>query len=203
MVDRDIDASILPTYTFGMKSVNWWGSIGLIAIEGTMTLLCVVSYFYLRSATPNWPPPPTPVPDQTLGVVNSAILVTIFAVTIRTDLAARKNEQGKIKVGLALTSFLGLVLCLTRYYEFFSLNTRWDLNAYGSAVWTLLAVHYSHILSEVVETAFMTSVFLLGYTEGKNRSNVSDSCLLWYFIVAIWAILYPVIYLTPFASVAS
>jgi len=197
MAEEDIDVSALPTYSFGPESVNWWGTVGLMVIEGLVTFLCIATYFYLRTNNADWPPPPTPLPKLGWPTVNTVLLFLILIATIATDRAARRDEIGRMKAGMVLMSLIGLILCVTRYYEFSSLQTKWDANVYGSVTWTLLGIHYSHILSEVVETLAITSLVLLGHIEGIYRSNVSDSCLLWYFIVGIWVIIYPVLYLTP------
>jgi cytochrome c oxidase subunit 3 len=33
----------------------WWGTLGLMAIEGTVFALTIAAYFYLRSHQHGWP----------------------------------------------------------------------------------------------------------------------------------------------------
>ncbi|HET9578672.1 MAG TPA: hypothetical protein VFP44_12640, partial [Usitatibacter sp.] len=44
-----LDVAQLPSYAFGPRSLMWWGTMGIIAIEGTVFVMMVVTYFYLRA----------------------------------------------------------------------------------------------------------------------------------------------------------
>ena len=57
------------------------GTLGFVAIEGTVFVLALTSYFYLRSKAWQWPLGVAP-PDLLPGIVNSAIL---FASLYRTS----------------------------------------------------------------------------------------------------------------------
>src|SRR5581483_181151 len=43
-----LDVSKLPTVVFGIRSLTWWGIIGMMTIEGMVFLLMIASYFYLH-----------------------------------------------------------------------------------------------------------------------------------------------------------
>ena len=47
--DRALDVAGLPTVVFGHRSLMWWGTLGVMAIEGTVFALAVMAYFYLRT----------------------------------------------------------------------------------------------------------------------------------------------------------
>ena len=44
-----LDVAALPSFGFSHRSLMWWGTLGLIAIESTVFALAIVSYFYLRT----------------------------------------------------------------------------------------------------------------------------------------------------------
>ena len=45
-VERPVlDVSHLPTVAFGTRSLTWWGVMGMMAIEGTVFVLMIASYF--------------------------------------------------------------------------------------------------------------------------------------------------------------
>src|SRR4051812_38334008 len=54
--DGSLDVSKLRSYGFGHSSMMWWGTAGVMAIEGTVFALAVMTYFYLRTRVPQWPP---------------------------------------------------------------------------------------------------------------------------------------------------
>ena len=51
-----LDVSKLPSVSIGHKNVSWLGNIFYMVIEGTMFVLVIASYFYLRSRSVDWPP---------------------------------------------------------------------------------------------------------------------------------------------------
>jgi len=53
---RAIDVPHLPAYAFGHRSITWWGVASLMAIEGMMFALLIMSYLYLKGRSPDWPP---------------------------------------------------------------------------------------------------------------------------------------------------
>ena len=44
-----LDVSNLKHTAFGVRSLVWWGTFGLIVIEGTMFAIVIATYFYLRT----------------------------------------------------------------------------------------------------------------------------------------------------------
>src|SRR5206468_7370524 len=50
-----LDVANLPSYGFSHRSLMWWGTAGMCAIEGTAFAFAIVIYFYLRSLADTWP----------------------------------------------------------------------------------------------------------------------------------------------------
>ena len=50
-----LDVSNLPSYGFGTRSLMWWGTVGMCAIEGMAFGFMILIYFYLRSLSDTWP----------------------------------------------------------------------------------------------------------------------------------------------------
>jgi len=46
---------------------------------------------------------------------------------------------------LVLCNVFAIAFIVVRAYEFGTLHCRWDTNAYGSIVWTLLGFHTTHL----------------------------------------------------------
>src|SRR3954452_15114408 len=57
-----IDVSQLPDYDISNNAPLWWGQALLAAIEGSLFLMLVAMYFYLRLSVDMWPPPGTQLP---------------------------------------------------------------------------------------------------------------------------------------------
>src|SRR3954466_2176892 len=69
-----LDVAELPSFGFSHRALTWWGTLGMIAIEGTVFVIAIVAYFYLRSHSSQWPPSSLP-PDLIWGTLNTGILL--------------------------------------------------------------------------------------------------------------------------------
>src|SRR4051794_11976378 len=85
-----IDVSALPPGAFGSRSLMWWGTMGLVLIEGMAFALAVGAYFYLKTRTPQWPPDGVAPPDLLWGTLNTALLL---ASAVPNELAKRAGER--------------------------------------------------------------------------------------------------------------
>jgi hypothetical protein len=66
-----VDAAALPDHAFGHRGLIWWGTVGFMVIEGSMFVIALVTYFYLRLQSSEWPPS-LPNPDIGPGLPESA-----------------------------------------------------------------------------------------------------------------------------------
>src|SRR3954468_21677709 len=111
-----IDVSRLPATAFDSRAPGWWGNTLLMVIETTTVALVIVSYFYLRQSSLEWPPPhprgpalvAQPAPDLAFGSANTVLLVASCAPLIVGDLAARKLDRRRTMSGLVIGGLMGL-----------------------------------------------------------------------------------------------
>lgn len=193
---RELNVSGLPTVVFSHRSLIWWGTIGLMAIEGTMFAIVVVSYFYLRTRVNDWPPGISP-PNILFGAINTAIFVLSIGPNQWIKKVAEKGDLGKVRLGLLVIVAVGVVNLVLRYFEFQSLNCQWDANAYASVVWTLLGLHTVHLLTDWFDTCVLTTIFFTGPIDGKRFMDASENSDYWYFVVFTWLPIWFVIYFAP------
>ena len=195
-MSRLLDVSQLPSYKFGHHSLMWWGTMGMIAIEGTVFAIAVASYFYLWSQADTWPMSAEP-PSLLWGTVNVAILLASIWPNHWTKRAGEDGDERRIRIGLAVCFAIGIALIGVRALEFVHLNVGWDTNAYGSIVWVLLGLHTIHLVTDVYDTAVLAAVFYSGRVDGKRHVDVSENGMYWYFVVYTWIPIYAVIYWVP------
>jgi cytochrome c oxidase subunit 3 len=190
---RTLDASSLPSYRFSHHSIMWWGTLGIMAIEGMVFALTVMSYFYLRSRSQTWPMTARP-PDLLWGTLNTVIL---FASLVPNHLAKKAGERHDVH-GVRLWLGIGLLFAaaflVVRGFEFAALNVRWDSNAYGSVVWLLLGFHTTHLATDFIDSLVLAALFFTGPLDGKRFVDVSENSFYWYFVVWTWLPIYAVIY---------
>jgi len=194
---RTLDVGSLPPGAFGSRSLMWWGTMGIVLIEGTVFALAIAAYFYFRTRMTAWPPDGVAPPDLLWGAVNTLVLL---ASLVPNELAKRAGEQvdlRRVRVWMAVCLVFGAAFNAIRVYEFRHLNVMWDHDAYGSVVWVLLGLHTTHIITDFLDTAVLTALMFVGPLEEKRFIDVEENAAYWYFVVLAWLPIYGVIYWAP------
>jgi heme/copper-type cytochrome/quinol oxidase subunit 3 len=133
-------------------------------------------------------------PDLLWGTL---ALVVMIASAVPNHLAKKAGERYDIhgvRLWLGVTIIFGVALLAIRVMEFAALNVRWDSNAYGSVVWTLLGFHTVHLATDWVDSLVLQVLFYTGPLEGKRFVDISENSMYWYFVVLAWIPIYFVIY---------
>jgi heme/copper-type cytochrome/quinol oxidase subunit 3 len=199
-----IDVSKLPAHEFDTYDPVWWGNNGLLAIETSMFAILIATYFYLRQNFALWPPPIAqltaplrPLPDLTYGTLNTILLVLGCIPMVIADLNARRDNKRVTRIALAFCVAVGFVAMVLRGFEFAAMHFRWDSNAYGSIVWFMLGMHALHLLVLTSECVLLVIWMLTREFDMKHRVDIVTVGVYWYWVVAMWLVLYAIIYFTP------
>jgi cytochrome c oxidase subunit 3 len=193
---RELDVSGLPTVVFGQRSLIWWGTLGLMAIEGTMFAIVVISYFYLRTRTNDWPPGVMP-PAMLYGAINTVVFVVSIFPNQLVKKVAEKGERGATLFWLGVLALLGAANLVLRVFEFRSLNCQWDANAYASVLWTIMGLHTVHLATDWFDTVVLAALFATGPFDARRFMDASENGDYWYFVVGWWLPIWFVIYIVP------
>lgn len=191
-----IDAAALPSYGFGHRSLMWWGTMGMIAIEGMAFALAAAMYLYLWSQSDTWPPSAQP-PELRWGTINLVVLLLSGLPNHWTKRAAERHDLSRVRVGMVVCLAFSVAFLAVRALEFTALNCRWDSNAYGSVVWLLLGLHTTHLVTDFYDSAVLTVLTYTGPIEGRRFVDVSENALYWYFVVLAWVPIYAIVYWAP------
>ncbi|MGH7510049.1 MAG: cytochrome c oxidase subunit 3 [Gemmatimonadales bacterium] len=192
-----MDVSRLPTTTFGTRSLAWWGTLGFMVIEGVTLFISVVAYFYLLQNFQNWPPEHIVRPGIFWPTVQVVLLLASLVPIGLADRAAHSVDWGKLRQWLLVALAFEVAALAVRWQEFLALNVRWDTNAYGSAVWTIVGFHTTLLAVDVVETGVMVALLSSSRRVERHLSDASDVAFYWYFLVAMWIPIYLIVYLGP------
>lgn len=198
MIERAVvDASslerILPTRPHPL----WWGISGLIVIESMVFASFLASYFYLRMWTPEWPPASVGQLPVLLPTINVLLLFGSSAGMIYSGHGAQRGDDRATWLGIAIAVALAIVVLGLRWWHLATIGFRWDSHAYGSMVWTLTCLHFTHVLASVLGTAAVGYLGWLGYFTQQRRLAVVADAMYWQFVVVIWLPVYVVIYWLP------
>jgi heme/copper-type cytochrome/quinol oxidase subunit 3 len=196
MEARTLDVSGLAPGAFGHRSILWWGTLGIVLIEGMAFALAIAAYFFLRLRNTTWPPN-VPAPMLLWGTVNTGIMLVSAVPNELARRAAERVSLSKVRLWLVLCLLFGVAFNVVRVYEFLGLNVSWSTNAYGSIVWMLLGLHTTHIMTDVLDTAILTVLMFVGPVEEKRFVDVSENSVYWYFVILAWLPIYGVVYWVP------
>jgi cytochrome c oxidase subunit III len=192
------DVSGLPRTVFGHRSLMWWGTLGFIIIEGSTLFICGASYFYLRRNFSTWPPEHVFRPALAIPTIQAALMLLSNIPMRWADRASSRMDIRGVRNGFVVCSVLAVIMTVLRWFEFKSLNVRWDSNAYGSVAWATLTAHGTLLLLEAAETIAFTVLLFKGPLEERDLAGASDNALYWYFMSGVWIPLYVIVFLSPY-----
>jgi cytochrome c oxidase subunit III len=193
---RVLDVSALPNVTFASRSITWWGTLGMMVIEGSVFALALAAYFYLQSRSDSWPPGVLP-PDLFWGTFNTILFIVSVIPTEWYRRRARLGDTSAVRIGLIISVIFGLAILLVRYEELIHLNTDWSQTAYGSIVWLIMGLHIAHLVTDWVDTIVLTVLFYSPHIEGRRFVDAEENASYWYFVVITWIPIYFVLYWAP------
>jgi cytochrome c oxidase subunit I+III len=190
---RVLDVSTLPTFAFGQRSPMWWGTMGLMLIEGTVFALTIMAYFYLRSHATAWPMSRFP-PELLWGNVNTAIMLASMVPNHFAKRAAERLDLQKVRFWMVVCLLVSAGLPgrararIRGAQHALGQQRLWlrGLDADGPAHH---APDHRRLRFRGADGADVT-----GPLEGKRYVDVSENAAYWYFVVLSWLPIYAVVY---------
>lgn len=194
---KTIDVSHLPPYEISNQAPLWWGQLLLAAIEGTMFCILIAAYLYVRLRYDVWPPPGDQFPHRLLPTLGLIPLILSCIGTYCASEAAKKDDRAGMVKGLALNLVLGMIFFIIRVMDWYSLNFSYKADAFGTYLWTFLAVHTYDYAGDVIFTLVLFLLVIIGRHGPKVRLAVHVDSVVWYFLVIIWIPIYVAVYWGP------
>ena len=191
-----IDVSKLPTYAYGHRSIMWWGTLGMIVIEGTVFAIALVTYYSLRGLAHEWPIASAP-PDLRWGTAITLLLLVSGIPNHFAKTAAQAEDLRRVRLWVGVSVLFGVAALGLRILEYPALNTHWQLNAYGSIVYALLVLHTVHLVTDFADTVVLEVLMFTGPLNGRRFVDVSENSDYWWFVVFAWLPIYFTVYLVP------
>ncbi len=166
------------------KPNGYWGMWGLIATEATLFAVFIATYFYLRFHSVTWPPPGIPEPKVVRPLVNNGILVLTVVPTTLAFVAARRDRQALLRLGLLAAFLLG-----TAYFflQLDSFMDNWKVSkpedgAYSSIVYTLVGAHWIHVGAGLFLLLWIQLRAWMGAFGPERNAPVLVTAMYWYFL---------------------
>lgn len=163
---------------------NLMVGVSLLVVAEVMFFAGLVSaYLVARAHTEVWPPLGQPRLPVAATAFNSALLI-LSAVTMRSAV------QHEGRADLIRTMGLGLGFVLLQGREWVALlahGLRIQSGVYGAFFYTLVGAHALHVLAGLAALGWI-------YTQ-RDRIYRQAGAVYWWFVVALWPVLYGLVYL--------
>lgn len=156
------------------------------------------AFLVFRLSAQVWPPPFQP--RLPLGVTGVNTVILLFsALTVHWAVgAARSGAIAGIARHLAWTAILGTAFLLIQGYEWlrmihFGLTT--SSSVYGGLFYTLIGAHGVHVIGGLIWLSAVLWQSKRGRFTKKDFVGVQTTRMYWTFVVALWPVLYGLVYL--------
>jgi heme/copper-type cytochrome/quinol oxidase subunit 3 len=158
----------------------------------------VAAFLMLRMNATEWPPAQQPRLPVGVTAVNTAVLLASSATLARALRAVRAGERRGLTTWLGRTALLGSLFLLVQGAEWgrmvgFGLTV--SSGAYGATFYTLIGTHGAHVLGALAWLALVRAAAVRGRYTARDHVGVATCAMYWHFVVALWPILYLLVYL--------
>lgn len=171
------------------------GMIFLLTTEGMFFAGLISAYIVHRASAPVWPPYGQPRLPLEITAVNTVLLL-LSALTLYLGTKKIREDHERGKMLLRATIFLGACFVAIQGTEWvrlvhFGMTTSSSL--YGAFFYLLIGSHAVHVFAGLLILFYLMRT--LRHSEGlSNRGRITSCSLYWYFVVAVWPILYILVY---------
>ena len=175
--------------------------LGLMMFIGAEVMFfagLIGAFLVLRLSSEVWPPPAQPRLPVWITGFNTLVLLVSGLAMHRASLAARLRDQVRLSGWLLTTAVLGALFLCIQGYEWVRLIgfglTMWS-GLYGSTFYALIGLHGLHVIGALVWVAVVWSFARQGRYAAGHTVGVETCTMYWTFVVALWPVLYGLVYL--------
>jgi cytochrome c oxidase subunit I+III len=185
----------LPIYLSGPVAPGWWGMLFTILVLAVGSACLVFSYGYLAVRAPEWPPSDTPRPGLVLPALELLVLLGVAGGWLWARHSVRRDGRVGLLVGSSGAVGLGLLGLVLQGIEFTGWGWTPDVNAYTSAVGTLVGLQSTYVLLGLLMAGVTALQAWLGYFNAWRYLAVENVANFWIFVAIHYAVLIGVVYL--------
>jgi cytochrome c oxidase subunit III len=204
--DAKVDAKIVkhggrePPVRHGrpLGSNRWLGVVMFLGAEAMFFAGLMGAYLVFRVGAAAWPPPFQPRLPIGITGVNTVILLVSALTMARALKAVRANDRRKLAGWLGLTALLGAIFLMIQGYEWAQLigfGLTVSSSVYGGLFYLLIGFHALHVLGALVWLLVVLWFARNGSYSPTSHVGVQTCGLYWTFVVALWPVLYGLVYL--------
>lgn len=181
------EREVIPNGMFGMTL--------FVVAEGMLFAGLISAFEIMHSAAMVWPPPDQPRLPVEATAFNTLVLLASGCFLYQAHRAFHRGDRGNMSRPMMLSLGLGVFFVLFQGFEWVQLlgeGLTLSSSSLGSFFYLMIGIHALHAVG---------AIGLLGYATARLRSGWLTPSLfgaaevLWFFVVAVWPVLYGVVYL--------
>ena len=169
-----------------------------IGAEGMFFAGLLSAFLVFRTGSTVWPPPFQPRLPIGVTAVNTCILLWSSYTMYRAVRAIRRgNTQGLVE-WLRVTALLGLIFLSVQGYEWARLlqfGLTLSSSVYGATFYTIIGCHAAHVFGAVIWLLIILAMAKKQQFRPQHCIGVQVCGTYWYFVVALWPMLFGIVYL--------
>lgn len=175
--------------------------LGMILFIGSEAMLfagLLAVYVSLRFGSQHWPPAHLYLPIKVTWINTGFLFFSCYTMW-RAQEAGRVSNQGQLVFFLTLTGLFGVLFLGIQGYEWLQIlheGVMTKARIYGSTFYLLIGCHALHVFGAVAWLCLVIRWAKHGHLLFANFIWAELCGLYWYFVGAVWALLFPLVYLS-------
>lgn len=173
------------------------GMVLFIIAEAMFFGALVSAYLVTSAQAETWPPPHMPALPLGVSAFNAAVLLASGLFIALAGRAERRGEDNRLREFFVAGLALGICFLLFQGSEWIRMLGKglyFDSGTYASFFYLIVGAHGVHVCGAL---AYLGFIFARGPRNDTGSEVFRSGRLLWYFVVALWPILYALVYLYP------
>jgi heme/copper-type cytochrome/quinol oxidase subunit 3 len=174
------------------------GVMLFIGAEGMFFAGLLSAFLVFRTGSTLWPPPFQPRLPIVVTAVNTLILLCSSYTMWRALRAIRRGKARGLVDWLTTTVMLGVIFLGVQGYEWARLlqfGLTLSSSVYGGIFYVLIGCHAAHVFGAVVWLLIILAMARKHRFVREQFVGVEVCGIYWYFVVALWPLLFGVVYL--------
>ncbi len=171
----------------------------VIASEAMLFSGLIGPFLVYKGEAAFWPPPALPRLPIFVTWINTFVLLSSALTMFLAVRAVRQNRQRVLRRWLGITLILGATFLTIQGSEWVRLiahGLKLSSGTYGATFYTLIGLHGAHVTAAVIWLACVVIYAMRGRYGAKKAQPVELCAMYWYFVCAIWPVLFVLVYLT-------
>ena len=171
----------------------------LIGAEVMFFAGLIMAFMILRAGSFAWPPLGQPRLPIAITGMNTVVLLASGWAIYRSLQSARQRRSETVSRWIGTAILLGLTFLAIQSVEWIRLlafGLRASSSLYGATFYTAIGAHAVHVAGGLIALALVFHSSVTKDFDAKTHSWLEACAFFWFFVVAVWPVLYVFLYLT-------